>query len=106
MRFFAVNVIGLSRVFIQAPLTSEWFGLFPGSAEFQAANLLRNGGALMLGLQSRHELGRKSASFLGIQVADFFGHINQRVDVLVMALFGAFFGGAAVAANFHRKLFA
>ena len=60
----------------------------------------------MLRLQAGDKLGLETASFLGVEITDFFRNINEAGDGLVVALLGAFLSGAAGAADLNRELLA
>ena len=54
--------------------------------ELEKARLLRHDRALVLGTETRHELGDESAGLLGVEITHLLGHVDQRGDDLVMAL--------------------
>ena len=77
-----------------------------GLREFKVAHFLGHNGTFWLWVELGHQSGLETASLLGVQVTDLFGNINERSDLLVMALFGSFNSGTAGTANFNGQLFA
>ena len=90
---------------IQAPLCSQWLLLYAASCELQLTNLLGHAGALTLRVQARHKLRDETACFLRVQVAHLLGHVDQGVDLLVVALLGTIFHHTASSTDLHGQLF-
>ena len=91
---------------VDAPLFPEGsFDLF-GVAEFEVADFLRNDGAFGFGLQSGDEFGLESASLLRVEVANFFRHVDEGVDRLIVALFGSLLDCATLTAKFDGQFLA
>lgn len=74
--------------------------------EFQVADFSGDDGALGRRLQAGDELGGKSTSLLGVQVAQLFRDIGEGSDLLVVTFFGSLFGDTTGAANFDGNFLA
>ena len=98
-------IIGFSRFRkcgVQAPFGLQRFLHFLGRREFEVANFLGNDGTLVGRLQFGHQFGLESASLLRVQVANFFRHVNDRSDDLIVALFWALFSHTTSPTDLHR----
>ena len=95
-----------SRSRIQAPLGLQWFFDFLRLREFQVTDFSGNDGTFVSGFQFGHQFGLEFASFLRVQVTNFFRYINERGDGFFVALFGAFFSHTASSTDFDGQFFA
>ena len=91
---------------IQTPLGKQGLVHLLGLGELEGAGLLGHDGALVLGLQLRHQLGDEPAGLLGVEVTHLLGDIHQAGDHLVVALLLSLLVSAAGAANLNGKLLA
>ena len=97
-------VIGLTRGGgggVQTPFGFQGFLHFLGRREFQVTDLAGNNGTFVGGLEFGHQFGLELAGFLGVQVAHFLGHVDQRGNGFVVAFFGEFFGQTTGTADLH-----
>ena len=56
-------------------------------------------------LQFGHQFGLEFAGFLGVQVTNFFGNIDESSDDFVVAFFGSFFGDTTSSTDFNGQFF-
>merc|ERR1711862_368211 len=73
--------------------------------EFQVTDFTGNDGTFMGGLQFGHQFGLEFAGFLGVQVTDFFGNIDESSDDFVVAFFGTFFSDTTSSTDLNGQFF-
>jgi len=99
--------VGLSRcrsTRVQTPFCQQWLVHWPRARELEDTRLFWNNRALVFWSQPRHKLVREFASFLWVQVAHFFGHINERGEDFIMALLWSFFENTTGSTDLNREL--
>lgn len=103
----ATLIVGLawcSRGGVQTPLGLQWLVNLSGGAELEVASLLGDDRALVGGLQAGNQLGLEAAGLLWVQVTDFFWHVNERGQGLVVTLLRSLLCNAASTADLDWQL--
>ena len=102
-----VFIVGLSRGWstrVQTPLCQQRLVHWPRAGELEDTRLFWNDRALVFWGQPRHKLVGEFASFLWVQVADFFRHIDERGENLIMALLWSFLENTTSSTDLNREL--
>ena len=86
------------------PLCPQRHLLHLGSTLPQVAHLDWHLGALLLRGQLGHQLGYVLARFARLHLAHLLGHVDQGVDLLVVALLRPLLSHTASSTDLHRKL--
>ena len=87
-----------------APLCPQRHLLHLGSPLLQAAHLDGHLGAFLLRCQLRHQLRRVPAPLLRLNIAALLRHLDEGVDLLVVALLGTLLNYTACSTDLHWKL--
>ena len=87
-----------------APLCPHRHLLHLGSPLPQVAHLDGHLGALLLRFQLRHQLRRVPAPLLRLNIAALLRHLNEGVDLLLVALLGTLVNYTACSTDLHWKL--
>ena len=99
-----IRLLVPSLVLLQAPLCPQRLPRETARGELHLTNLPGHACALLLWIQARHQLCDQAAGFLGLQVANLLGDVDERVNLLVMALLGAVLHDAARPTHLHWQL--
>ena len=103
---FIIGLIRSGRSGVETPPGLERLIDLLGLGELKVARLLWDDGAFGLRLEAGDQLGLQTAGLLGVQVTHLLRNINQRSELLVVALLRTLLGDTASTADLHRQLLA